>query len=113
MDGEALVFAKPREFPRIPFKAPSLVIEPESGKVVVASTRELSRFGCFVETTNQLPRRSRIHIEITDDTDVFTASGVVAYVTLAGMGIAFGLVEAKNYEILSKWLSQTPLLPTG
>ena len=106
MDGKATAFAKRREFPRIPFKASSLVIEPRSGEVVVAYTKELSCFGCFVETTNPLPQRSRIQIEISDDTDVFTASGVVAYVTVAGMGIAFGLVESKNHEVLAKWLSQ-------
>jgi hypothetical protein len=97
-----------REFPRIRFKATSLVIEPNSAEVVVAQTKELSRFGCFVKTKNPLRQRSRIHIEIADDSDIFTASGVVAYVTSEGMGIAFGLVESKNSEILARWLSQRP-----
>jgi DNA-directed RNA polymerase subunit E'/Rpb7 len=97
-----------REFPRILFKASSLVIEPTSAEIVLAHTTELSRFGCFVETIKPLPRRSRIHVEIADDEGTFTASGVVAYVTSAGMGIAFGMVESKSYEILAKWLSRTP-----
>jgi hypothetical protein len=100
--------AQRREFPRIPFKARSLVIEPISVEIVVARTRELSRFGCFVESPTPLPRRSRIQIEITDDGNVFRVSGVVAYVTSEGMGIAFGLVEAGNYEVLEGWLSRTP-----
>jgi hypothetical protein len=94
--------AERREFPRIPFKATSLVIDPTSAEVVVAHTTELSGFGCFVQTTKPLPQRSRIHIEIADDADIFTASGVVAYVTRSGMGIASGFVESKNYDILSK-----------
>jgi hypothetical protein len=98
--------AERREFPRIPFKATSLVIDPSSAEVVVAHTTELSRFGCFVQTIKPLAQRSRIHIEIADDADIFTASGVVAYVTGAGMGITFGLVESTNYEILAKWLSR-------
>jgi PilZ domain len=98
--------AERREFPRIPFKAASLVIDPTSAEVVVAQTTELSRFGCFIQTIKPLPQRSRIHIEIADDADIFTASGVVAYVTGTGMGIAFGLVESQNYEILAKWLSR-------
>jgi hypothetical protein len=98
--------AERREFPRIPFKANSLVIDPISAEVVAAHTTELSRFGCFVQTTKPLPQRSRIYIQIADDADIFSASGVVAYVTPAGMGIAFGLVESKNYEILAKWLSR-------
>jgi PilZ domain-containing protein len=100
--------AERREFPRIPFKAASLVIETNSAQIVVAPTRELSRFGCFVETTKTLPRRSRIQIEIADGRDIFRASGMVAYVAADGMGIAFGLVEADNHEILAKWLSRTP-----
>lgn len=35
--------AERREFPRIPFKATSLVIDPASAEVVVANTTELSR----------------------------------------------------------------------
>ena len=79
--------AERREFPRIAFKASSLVIEPKSAELIIAETTELSRF---------------------DDADIFTASGVVAYVTAQGMGIAFGIVESKSYNILAKWLSQVP-----
>jgi PilZ domain len=108
MASKTVDVAERREFPRIAFKASALVIEPICGEVVVAHTTELSRFGCFVQTKKPLRRRSRIHVEIADDDDIFTASGVVAYVTGAGMGIAFGLVEFKNYEILAKWLSGMP-----
>jgi hypothetical protein len=99
--------AERREFCRIPFKASSLVIEANSAKIVVGPTRELSRFGCFVETKEPWPRRSRIRIIIAEGGDVFRASGVVAYVTADGMGIAFGIVEADNHEILAKWLSRS------
>jgi hypothetical protein len=84
------------------------VIDPSSAEVVVGQTTELSRFGCFVQTVKPLPRRFRIHIEIADGGDTFTASGIVAYVTGEGMGIAFGLVESKDHEILAKWLSHEP-----
>src|SRR5260370_16778072 len=108
MPCKTIEVAERREFLRIPFKASSLVIDPSSAEVVVAHTTELSRFGCFVQTTKPLPQRSRIHIRIADDADVFTASGMVAYVTGSGMGIAFGLVESKNYDILSQTLSPMP-----
>ena len=100
--------AERREFPRIAFKASSLVIEPKSAELIIAETTELSRFGCFIQTRKPLREKSRIHIEIADDADIFTASGVVAYVTAQGMGIAFGIVESKSYNILAKWLSQVP-----
>lgn len=104
---------KRREFRRIPFRATALVIDPTSAEVVFAHTTELSRFGCFVETRWPLPQRSRVHVEITDDGDIFTASGRVAYVTGTGMGIVFGLVESQSYEILAKWLTQVPVQTEG
>jgi hypothetical protein len=97
-----------RRVPRIPFKATSVVTETGSSQIVVAQTSELSRFGCFVETAKPYPQGTRVHIELTDGGDVFTASAAVAYVTAEGMGIVFSMVESEKYEILSKWLSRTP-----
>jgi PilZ domain len=76
--------------------------------MVVAQTTELSRFGCFVQTAKPYPQGTRVHLELADGGDVFTASAVVAYVTGDGMGIVFSMVEPENYEILAKWLSRTP-----
>ena len=101
-----MAFPKRREFPRIPFKAGALVIKPDSGEVVVAHTTELGQFGCFVQASKSLRCASKIHIEIDHNGDTFSASGRVAYVTGTGMGIAFGLVELSNNNILAKWLSQ-------
>jgi hypothetical protein len=97
-----------RRVPRIPFKATSVVTETDSSQMVVAQTTELSRFGCFVQTIKPYPRGTRVHIEVSDGGDIFTASGVVAYLTDEGMGVVFNMVEPDNYEILAKWLSRTP-----
>jgi PilZ domain len=100
--------AERRRVPRVPFKATSVVTETDSAAIVVAQTSELSRFGCFVQTIKPYPQGTRVHIEVADGGDIFTASGVVAYVTDEGMGVVFGMVEPDNYEILAKWLSRTP-----
>jgi PilZ domain len=97
-----------RRTPRISFKATSVVTETDSSQMVVAQTSELSRFGCFVQTIKPYPKGTRVHIELADGGDVFTASGVVAYVTGDGMGVVFSMVEPENYEVLAKWLSRTP-----
>jgi hypothetical protein len=97
-----------RRFPRISFKATSVVTEAGSSRTVVAGTSELSRFGCFVQTIKPYPQGTRVHIEMADGGDIFTASGVVAYVTGDGMGIVFSMVKSENYEVLAKWLSRTP-----
>ena len=82
--------------------------EEGSSQVVVAQTTELSRFGCFVQTIRPYPQGTRVHIEMADGGDVFTASGVVAYVTDEGMGVVFSMVEPDKYEILAKWLVRKP-----
>jgi hypothetical protein len=45
---------------------------------------------------------------MSDGGDIFTATGVVAYVTGDGMGVVFNMVEPEKYETLAKWLSRTP-----
>ena len=97
-----------RRVARVPFKATSVVTEEDSSRMVVAQTSELSRFGCFVQTIKPYPRGTRVHIEMSDGGDIFTASGVVAYVTDDGMGVVFNMVEPEKYETLAKWLSRTP-----
>src|SRR5437899_8197534 len=97
-----------RRVPRFPFKATSVVTEAGSSQMVVAQTSELSRFGCFVQTAKPYPHGSRVHIEMSDGGDVFTASAIVAYVTPEGMGVVFSMVEPEKYEILGRWLSRTP-----
>src|ERR1700730_15778536 len=82
-----------RRLPRIPFKATSVITESGSSQIVVAQTSELSRFGCFVQTAKPYPQGTRVHIELTDGGDVFTASAAVAYVTSQGMGVVFSTVE--------------------
>jgi hypothetical protein len=95
-----------RRVRRIPFKATSIVTD--SAKIVVAQTTELSRFGCFLQTTKPHPQGTRVHIEIAETGTTFVASGVVAYVTEQGMGVVFSMIEPHSYEILSNWLSRTP-----
>src|SRR2546427_1821819 len=97
-----------RRGPRFPFKATSVVTETGSSQMVVAQTSELSRFGCFVQTAKPYPQGTSVHIELADGGEVFTASGVVAYVAGDGMGIVFSMVEPENYEILAKWLARKP-----
>jgi hypothetical protein len=97
-----------RRVPRIAFKATSVVTETGSSQIVVAQTSELSRFGCFVQTIKPYTRGTRVHIEMCDGGDVFTASGIVAYVTGAGMGVVFSMMDSDNDAVLMKWLSRTP-----
>jgi sorbitol-specific phosphotransferase system component IIA len=97
-----------RRFPRFPFRGTSVVAEIGSSGLVVAETTDLSRFGCFVQTANPYPQGTRVQIEVANAGDIFTASGVVAYVTGEGMVVVFSTVDTENCQILTKWLSRTP-----
>lgn len=97
-----------RRVPRIPFRATSVVTEIESSRIAVAHTRELGRFGCFVETAKPYPKETKVRIEIADGLEVFTTFGVVAYAAPDGMGIVFDVVESESYGLLERWLSRKP-----
>jgi len=97
-----------RRVPRVPFRATSVVTEIESSRIAVAHTRELSRFGCFIQTVKPYAKGTKVRIEIADGLDVFTTFGVVAYVTADGIGIVFDVVESENYGLLERWLSRKP-----
>src|SRR5260370_41595331 len=86
-----------RRVPRIPFKATSVVAETGSTRAVVAQTTELSRFGCFVQTAKPYAQGTRVHLELADGRDVFTASAGVAYVPSEGMGVVFTMAESWRY----------------
>ena len=93
--------------PRYSFRAASVVTEiGSSARIVVAPTRELSRFGCFVQTPNPFPQGTRIQIEMVHERTTFVAFGMAAYVTGEGMGIVFSTGEADNQAILEKWLAE-------
>ena len=96
--------AERRRMPRYAFKAASVVTEIGSTRIVVASTSDLSRFGCFVQAPSPFPQGTRIHIEMVHEETTFVAFGKVAYATGEGMGIVFSTVEADDQAILEKWL---------
>ncbi len=101
-----LTTAQRREFPRVSFEASAVVIDSNAVRVVVGRTTSLSRFGCFIETMSPQARGTRVYLELCDGKNMFRVFGRVAYLAVNGMGIAFGLVEAENHNILDKWLSQ-------
>ena len=74
---------------------------------IVASTTELSRYGCFVTTDVSLPIGTKVSLKITYEDKVFNASGEVAYVLPErGMGIRFTTTAPEDVAVLESWLNQ-------
>ena len=102
-------FERRRETRR-PFGGVAEVTAPASGKHLIALTRDLGRFGCFVKTTTPFPSGEKVSLRITYDGREFSVLGQVAYVlTTQGMGIAFDAIPASDQAVLEAWLAQSPV----
>ena len=97
-------YPQPRRTPRYPFVAPAAVL-PEAGTPVGGNIKELSLYGCYLDTTSSLAPRSRVVVKIFVPGEYFEANATVAYATPAlGMGLVFREVKPHFRTVLRKWL---------
>jgi len=72
----------------------------------VASTKDLSVFGCSVETATPFPENTKVSLRITRGGVNFVAQGKVAYSRPnSGMGIVFTSVEPSSVSVLDAWFA--------
>src|SRR5271157_4794213 len=77
-----------------------------SEKHLAALTKDLSPFGCSVETVNPFSTGTKVRLRIWHTGANFYAGGKVTYSQPeTGMGIAFTAVEPSNLPILDTWLA--------
>jgi hypothetical protein len=75
-----------------------------------AHTSNLGSNGCFLDTSNPLPKGTIISIQITHQGQVFAARGVVAHShPNTGMGLKFIALESGCAAILETWLDEAAL----
>ena len=92
---------------RFPFVAGIQVTDVATEKHLAAHTRDLSMFGCLVETVAPFPTGTKVRVGISYGGANFTAQGKVAYSrNNRGMGIAFTLIDPSSLSILDAWLSK-------
>jgi len=97
-------FSVKRRTPRYPFAAPAAVL-PETGGPVGGNIKELSLYGCYLDTASTLAPRTRVLVKIFVPGDYFEANATVAYATPAlGMGLVFRDVKPHFRSVLRKWL---------
>jgi hypothetical protein len=93
-----------RRTPRYPFAAPAAVL-PETGAPVGGNVKELSLYGCYLDSASTLTPRTRVVVKIFMPGDYFEANATVAYATPAlGMGLVFRDVKPHFRTVLRKWL---------
>ena len=89
------------------FSAPTEITDFPPSRVLIAPTGDLSRFGCYIETTKPFPRGTQIRIKIAHAGELFVGNGRVAFHTNDGMGVAFSEVDSQEQAILDGWLAET------
>jgi hypothetical protein len=93
-----------RRCPRYWFDA-SGEVAPERGRPFPVTVKELSLYGCYLDTEAPLDTKSRVLLKIFGNDDVFEANASVIYANpRLGMGLVFRDVKPHYLCILRKWL---------
>jgi hypothetical protein len=95
-----------RRTPRFPCSASAELTWDHS--VELTRVTELSRYGCYLETSKALPPGTRVTLRIMDGGRIFEATATVLYSRpTLGMGLAFREVKSAFQIILEDWLRQS------
>ena len=95
-----------RRTPRFPCSAAAELMWNESTELTRVT--ELSRYGCYLETSRPLPPGTRVTLKIMDKGQFFEATATVLYARpTLGMGVAFRDVKSIFQIILEDWLRES------
>jgi hypothetical protein len=98
---------EPRRVPRYPFSAPTDLTVEHSDATTPVRVKELSLYGCFVETPMSLSTKALVQLKIYGPHDYFEASAMVIYTQPnSGLGLLFWNVRPGFQPILKQWLLQ-------
>lgn len=99
-------YSTQRTVPRYSLLGVAELVETESTMCIVGRLREISRKGCYVNTTSTLPVNTFFRVFISREERTFTTNGKVLYVHEGiGMGIGFVDTTEDQLEILNDWLA--------
>lgn len=99
-------YAERRTAPRYMFIATADIIEPATNTHISGRVSEISRFGCYVDILNTLPKDTAIRVRIYNDSGSFESAGKIIYVQEnMGMGVGFVEPAEDQLQILHNWLS--------
>lgn len=90
---------------RYDFVATVKVVDSKSGKQIVSTTSNLSRYGCYVRTGTPFQPGARVKVTIKHEGATFESDGEVVYaIPGAGMGLRFENSENAEQVALNRWL---------
>jgi len=94
-----------RRTPRYPFVAHAEVTPEQSGAPFPATVKELSLYGCYLDTPAPLNNKTKVVLKIFAEDGFFEANATVIYSNpRLGMGLVFHNVKPHYLGILRNWL---------
>jgi hypothetical protein len=106
-DNIAPAFVERRRNPRYQFTASVELVDLQSRTRVQARTSDLSRGGCYVDTTSPLPPNSTVKMRLTKEKRSFTVEAKVIYsLPGMGMGLAFTSAAPEQVTVLKRWIGE-------
>jgi hypothetical protein len=89
------------------FAASVKVVDAKSGKQIVSTTSNVSRYNCHVRTSTPFEPRTRVKVTINHQGVTFETDGEVVYaIPGAGMGLHFENSETGEEDAIKDWLVQ-------
>jgi PilZ domain len=82
------------------------------GTSVRAQLAELSSRGCYIDTLEPIPTRTKLHLRICDGMSTCELDGRVIYLHsgggfgIFGMGVAFEEINAEQHSSIDGWLRE-------
>jgi hypothetical protein len=104
-------YKETRTNPRFSFFAEAEVTL-RDGTGVRGQLAELSSRGCYIDTLEPIPLRTKLHLRICDGTNTCELRGKVLYMHsgggfgIFGMGVLFEEMGAEQHSAINAWLRQ-------
>ncbi len=75
-------------------------------------TKDLSLFGCGVDTSQPFPQGTAVRIKLSHEDATVAAFARVVYASPElGMGLVFTRVDPENQRILEEWIAELMSMP--
>jgi len=111
-------YTQKRVNPRFPFFADAEVTL-RDGTCVRAQTAELSSRGCYIDTLEPIPTRTKLRLRISDGTSACELRGKVLYLHsgggfgIFGMGLVFEEMGAEQHSAIDAWVRRLARRPAA
>ena len=106
-------YAHPRLSPRYPVVVDVELTDVQSQAQIRGGTKELSLFGCGVDTPQPFPQGATLRIKLSHrGADIVAHAKVVYASPELGMGLAFTRIDPEDERILGAWIDALTAIPT-